>query len=176
MPTNQTSEPDVYSKVLVLSVAFTPINICSWRRAITLICKEKAVMTEDSGRKINGTFPLPFVIRLVNPVLIPYNNVVFSRKNIYLRDNHSCQYCGKSANLTIDHLVPKSRGGKDTWENTVTCCVRCNNRKGDKTPEEAGLRLKKTPYRPPSTLYLQMTRLSAIPRCWNDYFFSQAKS
>ncbi|MBU0687417.1 MAG: HNH endonuclease [Candidatus Margulisbacteria bacterium] len=164
-----------YSKVLVLNATFAPINICSWRRAVTLLYKDKATLVEESGKLLNNKYSMPFVIRLVNYVSIPYNNVVLTRKNIYLRDNHTCQYCGKSGNLTIDHVIPKSRGGNDTWENIVTCCVRCNNRKGDKSLEEIGLSLRKRPYRPPSTLYLHMTRLSTIPRCWNDYFFKQVK-
>lgn len=164
-----------FHKVLVLNASLSPINICSWRRAVTLLYKGKAISVEDSTKHLNSTYVLPFVIRLVNYVSIPYNSVVLTRKNVYLRDNHACQYCGKTSNLTIDHVVPKSRGGRDNWENIVTCCVRCNNRKGDKTADEVGLTLRKKPYRPPSTLYLHMTRLSTIPRCWNDYFFNQVK-
>ena len=164
------------SKVLVLNATFTPINICSWRRAMLLLFKEKAESIEASKRLINEKYILPIVIRLKNYVPIPYNGIVLTRKNVFLRDNYTCQYCGKNGNLTIDHIMPKSRGGEDTWRNTVVSCVRCNNRKGDKTPEEAGMKLIGTPYKPPSMLYLHMTRMSNIPQSWFDYFFSKRLS
>ena len=163
-------------KVLVLNSTFSPINICSWRRAIALLFKNKAESLEKSGRKINDKYVLPFVIRLKNYVPLPYNSVVLTRKNVLLRDNFTCQYCGSSGNLTLDHIVPKSKGGGDSWENIVVCCVRCNNRKGDKAPEEAGLKLMGTPYKPPSMLYLQMTRLGNIPTSWYNYFFGKQAS
>jgi 5-methylcytosine-specific restriction endonuclease McrA len=161
------------SKVLVLNATNAPINICSWRRAMLLLFKEKAESVERSDRLVNNKFPLPFIIRLKKYVLIPYSSIVLTRKNVFLRDNYTCQYCGKSGNLTIDHVVPKSRGGGDTWVNAVVSCVRCNNRKGDRTPEEAGIKLASTPYKPPSMLYLHMTRMSNIPKIWFDYFFSK---
>jgi 5-methylcytosine-specific restriction endonuclease McrA len=170
--TEDNIKANAYSKVLVLNETLAPINICSWRRAMTMIFKGKAITVENSDRLLNHRYFLPFVIRLVNYVSIPYNSVVLTRKNIYLRDNHTCQYCGKGSNLTIDHIIPRSRGGKDVWENIVACCVRCNNRKGDRLPEEVGMQLRKRPYRPPSSLYLHVTRLNTIPRCWNDYFFN----
>jgi len=160
-----------FKKVLVLNSTSIPINICSWKRAITLVFKEKAEGLEKSKKLINERYDLPYVIRLKNYVPAPYSGVVMSRKNVFLRDNHVCQYCGKNGNLTIDHIIPKSKGGKDNWENTVVCCIRCNNKKGDKTPEEAGMKLVNTPYKPPSSLYLHITRLGPVPECWYDYFF-----
>ena len=159
------------NKVLVLNNNYMPINICSWRRAIVLLLKERAESLEQSQHVIHARYVLPYVIRLFRYVPLPYNDIVMSRKNILLRDNFRCQYCGKNGNLTLDHVIPKSRGGRDHWENVVVSCVRCNNRKGDKTPEEAGLRLLSTPYRPPSNLYLHMTRLSTVPEVWFTYFF-----
>ncbi len=141
---------------------------------MVLMYKGKANGMEYNGNLINGKYPLPEIIKLINYVPTPYADVVLSRKNIYLRDNHTCQYCGKSGStMTIDHIVPKSRGGKETWSNMVVCCARCNNRKGDRTLEEAGMKLTGTPYRPPSSLYLHMTRLSNIPRSWYNYFFKK---
>jgi len=161
-------------KVLVLNATQVPINITSWRRAMTMLYKGRAAGVVYNGKMVNGTMRLPEIIRLVNYVPLPYNEVVLSRKNIYLRDNHACQYCGKSGSaLTIDHVVPKSRGGADSWENMIACCARCNNRKGDRLPEEAGLKLIGTPYRPSSTLYLQLTRLSGVPESWYNYFFGR---
>lgn len=173
---NMESDPGGPKKVLVLNTTFAPINICSWRRAVTLLFKNKAESVEASERKINGRFILPFVIRLKSYVPLPYNSVVLTRKNVLLRDNFTCQYCGSGGNLTLDHIMPKSRGGEDSWENIVVCCVRCNNRKGDRAPEEVGLKLSGTPYKPPSMLYLQMTRLSNIPKSWFNYFFGKQAS
>lgn len=168
------SQNGSYSKVLVLNSSYFPINICTWKRAMTLLFKEKAEGIEKSKKLINEKYVLPHVIKLKNYVPIPYTGVVMSRKNIFLRDNHTCQYCGKNGNLTIDHIIPKSRGGRDSWQNTVVCCIRCNNKKGDKTPEEAGMKLVGTPYKPPSSLYLHITRLSSAPECWYNYFFRKA--
>jgi len=159
---------------LVLNATHMPINITSWQRAMTLLYKGRAAAVVYNGKMINGRFRLPEIIRLSKYVPRPYTDVVLSRRNIYLRDNHTCQYCGKAgSNLTIDHVVPKSRGGADSWENMVVCCARCNNRKGSKTPEEAGLKLITLPYRPPSTLYLHMTRLAGVPQSWYNYFFNE---
>ncbi|MFC1571402.1 HNH endonuclease [Candidatus Margulisiibacteriota bacterium] len=160
-------------KVLVLNSTFAPINITSWRRAMILMFKGKAKGLEFNGTKINDRFPLPEIIRLSHYVPLPYAAVVLSRKNIYLRDNYTCQYCGKTkGQLTIDHIIPKSRGGEETWDNIVVCCARCNNRKGDRTLAEADLKLIGAPYKPPSSLYLHMTRLANIPQSWYNYFFN----
>jgi 5-methylcytosine-specific restriction endonuclease McrA len=164
-----------YHKVLVLNNSFQPINITSWRRAMVLLFKEKAEDVEDSSTLINDKWKLPYIIRLRTYVPIPFSEAVLSRKNIYLRDNHTCQYCGKDGGLTIDHIIPKSRGGKDSWDNMVACCMRCNNRKGDSIPEEAEMKLIRVPYRPPSNLYLHITRLSNIPECWYTYFYGKKK-
>jgi len=163
------------SKVLVLNTTFLPINICSWKRAMILLFKGKADGIENSKKYVNsGRFILPLVIKLKDYVPVPYNGVVFTRKNIFLRDNYTCQYCGRTGNLTIDHIVPKSRGGDDVWENVVACCVRCNNKKGDRMLEEEGMKLIGTPYKPPSSLYLQITRQSSVPSSWFSYFFRKS--
>ena len=165
-----------FSKVLVLNTTFLPINICSWKRAITLVFKGKADGLEGSSKLINGKYILPLIIKLKNYVPLPYNGVIFTRRNIFLRDNFKCQYCGKTTNLTLDHIVPKCRGGKDTWKNVVTSCVRCNNRKGDRMPEEIEMKLLGTPYKPPSGLYLQLTRYNSVPESWYSYFFKKSSS
>ena len=163
-----------YHRVLVLNSSFAPINITSWRRAMVLLYKGKANGMEYDGTRINGKYPLPEIIKLTRYVLVPYSEIVLSRKNIYLRDNHTCQYCGRvGGNLTIDHIIPRSRGGRESWENMAVCCARCNNRKGDRTLAEADMKLIGMPYRPPSSLYLHMTRLSDIPKSWYNYFFKK---
>jgi len=169
------SNRDIGTKVLVLNTTLLPINICSWRRAIVLLFKGKAEGIENSKKKINsGRYTLPLVIKLNDYVPVPYNGVVFTRKNIFLRDNYTCQYCGKTGNLTIDHVIPKSKGGEDTWENVVACCMRCNNKKSDRLPEEEGMKLLGMPYRPPSSLYLQITRQTSVPSSWFSYFFKRS--
>ncbi len=161
-------------KVLVLNSTHVPINITSWERAISLLYKGKADGVRYNGHFINGKYRLPEIIRLAKYVPMPYSEVVLSRRNIYLRDNHTCQYCGRQGgNLTIDHIVPKSKGGEDSWQNMVVCCARCNNRKGDRSLEEAGMKLIGVPYRPSSTLYLHMTRLTGVPQSWNQFFFGE---
>jgi 5-methylcytosine-specific restriction endonuclease McrA len=165
------------SKVLVLNATLLPINICSWKRALILVFKGKAESIENSKKYVNsGKYVLPLVIKLREYIPLPYNGVVFTRKNIFLRDNYTCQYCKKGNNLTIDHVVPTSRGGEDAWENVVTCCVRCNNRKGDKLPDEANMKLTGIPYKPPSSLYLQVTRQTSVPSGWFSYFFRKSAS
>ena len=150
-----------------------PINITSWQRAMTLLYKGKAEAVKLNGHFINGKFRLPEIIQLSKYIPLPYSEVVLSRKNIYLRDNHTCQYCGKQGgNLTIDHIIPKSKRGEESWLNLVVCCARCNNRKGDQSPEEAGMKLIGLPYRPASALYLHMTRVAGIPESWYNYFFN----
>ena len=141
---------------------------------MTLLYKGKASGMEYNGHFINGKFRLPEIIKLSSYVMLPFCEVVLSRKNIYLRDNFTCQYCHKKGGtLTIDHIIPRSRGGGETWDNMVVCCGRCNNRKGDQTLEEAGIKLKGMPYRPSSTLYLHLTRLLNIPQSWYNYFFKE---
>ncbi len=167
-------EDQTFHKVLVLNATHLPINITSWRRAMVLLYKGKALGIEFNGAMINDKFRLPEIIKLSQYVPLPYIEVVLSRKNIYLRDNHTCQYCGKTGgNLTIDHVIPKSKGGKETWDNMVVCCAKCNNRKGDSTLKEAGIKLKFNPYKPPSSLYLHMTRLSNVPKSWYNCFFKK---
>ncbi|MBU0671640.1 MAG: HNH endonuclease [Candidatus Margulisbacteria bacterium] len=163
-----------FHKVLVLNSSYGPINITSWRRAMILMYKGKASGVKFNGTLINGKLRLPEIIKLTKYVPIPYLEIVLTRKNIYLRDNHTCQYCGKNnGSLTLDHIIPKSRGGRETWDNMVVSCARCNNRKGDQTLEAAGMKLTGTPYRPPSSLYLHMTRLTNVPNSWTDYFFNK---
>jgi len=139
-----------------------------------LLYKGKANTVRFNGKMINGKFRLPEIIMLEKYIPLPYIDLVPSRKNIYLRDNHTCQYCGKKGiNLTVDHVIPRSRGGGETWGNMVASCARCNNRKGDKTVEDAGLKLNGTPYRPSSNLYLQMTRIANVPQSWHSFFFGE---
>ncbi len=146
-------------KVLVLNASYEPLNITSWRRAVVLLIKGKAEQLENNERLIYTDFPLPSVIRLRHYVRVPYKEIPLTRRNILERDRHTCQYCGyKGEGLTLDHVFPRSRGGGDTWENLVTACVRCNVKKGNRTPKEAQMNLRHQPRRPYSSLQFELVK------------------
>ncbi len=122
-------------------------------------------------RGINVTFPLPSIIRLSRYIRVPMKKIELSRKNIIRRDNYRCQYCGvSSSNLTVDHVIPKSRGGTDSWENLVAACIPCNNKKANRTPEEAGMKLLRKP-RKPNYLMFMINELGHIDDNWKPYLF-----
>lgn len=149
------------SKVLVLNASYEPLNICTWRRAIVLLLKGKAEQIEhnSNGRLIYTDTPLPTVIRLRQYVKIPYKEISLSRRNILHRDAYTCQYCGvRRHDLTIDHIVPRSRGGADTWDNVTAACLKCNVKKGNRTPREAGMRLNCQPRRPFSHVLFEISK------------------
>ncbi len=147
------------SKVLVLNASYEPLNITSWRRAIVLLLKGKAEQVEHNGLYIYAHFPLPTVIRLRYYVRVPYKEIPLTRRNILERDRQTCQYCNyKGDTLTIDHIIPRSRGGGDTWENLVAACVRCNVKKGSRTPKEAEMPLLTKPRRPYSSLHFEIIK------------------
>jgi len=141
----------LHSPVLVLNATYEPVNVCVARRAIVLILKGLALAEEESNgvlRSASFVMPVPSVIRLLEYRRIPHPARALSRKNILLRDRHTCQYCARvlsSPELTLDHIIPRSQGGKSAWENLAACCHACNNRKGDRTPEEAGMKLLRQP-------------------------------
>jgi 5-methylcytosine-specific restriction endonuclease McrA len=146
-------------KVLVLNASYEPLNITSWRRAVILLLKGKAEGLEHNGHVVYADMPLPTVIRLRHYVRVPYQEIPLTRRNVLHRDGHTCQYCGyRGDDLTLDHIVPRSRGGTETWENMVTACNRCNVSKGNRTPREAGMPLRITPHRPHSSLYFEASR------------------
>jgi 5-methylcytosine-specific restriction endonuclease McrA len=147
------------SKVLVLNASYEPLNITSWRRAVVLLIKGKAEPLEQKSHNIYPGFPQPSVIRLRHYVRVPYVEIALTRKNLLHRDANTCQYCRKSGEeMTLDHVIPRSRGGQDTWENIVVACVRCNVRKGSRTPKEAEMPLLKQPSRPHSSLHFEVHR------------------
>lgn len=132
--------------VLVLNAAYEPISVSSAKRALKLLVKDAAEIEAHKNREVYPGIFLPSVVRLKRHKHIPYRVQVLTRKNIYLRDSYTCQYCYKKfpANeLTLDHVHPQARGGKSTWANMATACVPCNRMKADRTPEEAGMVLLK---------------------------------
>jgi len=162
------------NKVLLLNASYEPLNLCSWRRALVLLLKGKAEKVEAYESLISENIYVPSVIRLRYYVVVPYKELPFNRKNIMHRDNYTCQYCGKvSSSLTIDHIIPKSKGGKSTWENVVAACARCNSLKADKTLEESGLRLRKNPGRPKNYIRFELTKQSKeLFNKWEKYIAS----
>ncbi|MEB3235581.1 MAG: HNH endonuclease [Cyanobacteriota bacterium] len=147
-------------QVLVLNASYEPLNITTWRRALVMVLKGKAEGLEhDLSRPIRPDLLLPTVIRLRQFVRVPYRPLPLTRRNVFQRDGHRCQYCGSGKEpLSIDHVLPRSRGGADTWENVTTACLPCNVRKGSRTPREAGMPLQRQPHRPLSTLTFEANR------------------
>lgn len=140
--------------VLVLNATYEPLSLVSVRRALILLLREKAELVEATERMLrsaNTTFPEPLVIRLTRYVRLPHRTVPPTRTTVMLRDAYTCQYCGATPGrheLTVDHVVPRSRGGTHTWENLVTACKPCNHRKGNRLPEEVHMSLRRKPYEP----------------------------
>ena len=166
------------SQVLVLNATYEPLNVVSLRRAVLLLVKEKAEIVEAAEawlRSERMALQVPLVIRLVYYVRIPRRfSLPLSRRTILVRDNYTCQYCGRQpgkAHLTIDHILPRSRGGETVWENMVAACGPCNRRKGNRTPEEAGMPLLREPSRP---RYLAIALLAGAntPKSWGKYMYN----
>jgi 5-methylcytosine-specific restriction endonuclease McrA len=120
---------------------------------------------------IRESFPWPSVIRLSRYISLPYKKVILTRKNILRRDSFRCGYCGRGdLPLTVDHIIPKARGGQDTWENLICACTVCNNKKGDRTPEEAGLKLLFKPFVPNHIMFIKNV-VSKIDENWKPYLY-----
>ena len=139
-------------RVLILNADYSPIMVSTVQRAFILMYLNKTEMVEKANgykiRSVSSQFPMPAVIKLNNYVNVPYKKVAMTRQNIFKRDGFQCQYCAKKEHLTLDHVVPKTKGGSSTWENLTTACNRCNARKGGQTPKEADMMLVNKPFRP----------------------------
>lgn len=166
--------------VLVLNATYEPLNVVSTRRAVVLLLKQKAEMLEAAEKRIRSehlSLPVPLVIRLVYYVRVPRRmNVPLTRRTVMMRDSYTCQYCDaqpSKSSLTLDHVLPKVRGGKTTWSNVVCACKRCNLRKGSRTPEEANMRLRSRPSRPQYIAVVFMSRAPAH-NVWDKYIPSVA--
>lgn len=161
--------------MLVLNQSYEPLSVCSVQKAVILVFLDKAdIVIENPHRKIhtvNAPYPFPSVIRLSHYKRVPFKNIMLSRKNILRRDGHRCQYCGgTTAPLTVDHIIPRSHGGKDTWENLVTACLACNNRKRDHSPERAGMTLRSVPRRPSRVSFIAQS-VHNVDDLWKPYLF-----
>jgi 5-methylcytosine-specific restriction endonuclease McrA len=159
-------------KVLVLNTTYEPLNVCSWRRALVLTLKDKAEIVEDSGHTYHSErtrFAVPHVIRLRTYVAVPRTaRRRISRRAVFARDRFRCQYCGSQHHLTVDHVVPRSKGGADCWENLVTSCAPCNRRKGDRLPHVADMHPKRRP-RPPEPFSFVFAEVDHIHDTWRPY-------
>ena len=157
--------------VLVLNASYEPLSIVSFRRATCLVLDDKAEIIEHDGsvlRSPSVTLPVPSVVRLRYMVRVARRRqAVLSRRAVFARDDHPCQYCGGPAD-SIDHVLPRSRGGGHDWENLVAACRRCNLAKRDRTPEEAGMRLRR-PGCPPRPRSWVVVGASRMPEAWKPY-------
>jgi 5-methylcytosine-specific restriction endonuclease McrA len=161
--------------VLVLNQNYEAMSICNVQRAIVLLFLGKAELIAAKNskfvRSVHRALPFPTIVRLRIYIRVPYKKIVLSRKNILRRDHHKCQYCNRAdLPLTIDHVVPKSKGGDDSWENLVAACVKCNNKKGDRSPEDAGLPLIKKPTKPSHITFMKHF-VGKIDEEWKPYLF-----
>ena len=160
--------------VLVLNQNYEPVSVCNVKRAIILVYLGKAEIVERLDldlRSISSSMPFPSVVRLIVYIHKPRNQIVLSRKNIIKRDYHTCQYCGrKNAPMTVDHIIPKQLGGKDSWTNLICACIKCNNKKGNRTPEQANMKLLKTPKKPSHLFFIQFL-IEKPQQSWRPYLF-----
>jgi 5-methylcytosine-specific restriction endonuclease McrA len=160
-------------RVLVLNASYEPLNVCSLRRAHVLVWKGKAEILENVEKPLRSattSFQRPHVIRLVTYVRVPRGVTRrISRRVLFARDGWQCAYCGSGSNrLTLDHVVPRSRGGTSVWENVVTSCAPCNHNKGDRLLEETSMTLRTTPRPPTPVLFIRLAA-EHVPDVWRRY-------
>jgi 5-methylcytosine-specific restriction endonuclease McrA len=161
-------------RVLVLNASFEPINVCTVRRAAVLILKNRAEILEEGDWALHAeslTLARPVVIRLLAYVRIPRDahRRKITRRAVFARDRWTCQYCGhERGSLTVDHVVPRSKGGRSTWDNIVTCCAPCNRRKGDRLPRQANMVPARKPKAPSATIFIHVAT-PTIPAAWEQY-------
>jgi len=156
---------------LVLNASFQPLCVVPARRAVVLVLKGKAEITDIDGGAFHSekmTVPIPAVVRLKYFVKVPYRaRATLSRRAVFVRDGFSCQYCGEQAE-NVDHVNPRSRGGTHTWENVVACCRKCNTRKENRLPHEVGLTLRCQPRAPKDNLFL-IVSVGKLHPTWEPY-------
>ena len=159
--------------VLVLNATYEPLNVTSVFRALSLVMADKAEVIEAHPEHVirapSRVLAHPVVIRLLRYVRVPRFGVRrITRRALFARDGHRCQYCGDTSRLTVDHVIPRSRGGSSGWDNMITACAPCNLRKGDRLLHEIGWQLRKPPGVPPPQLFLTLGA-ATVPDCWETY-------
>lgn len=162
------------SQVFVLNFSYEPLSIVSLQRAVRLLFAGKAEIVTPRDRNIASPtyeMPLPSIIRMLYYIKRPRARVGLTKKNVLLRDDHTCQYCGvRGAEMNVDHVIPKSRGGESSWLNLVGSCVTCNSRKNNRTPQEAGMQLRRKPYEPRYIPWIRIKR-NTLPSEWSKFLF-----
>ncbi len=159
--------------MLVLNATYEPINVCTVRRAVVLLLKDKAEVLEHGRWDLHSestAIARPTVIRLVSYVRIPRDahRRKITRRAVFARDDWSCQYCGSGSSLTVDHVIPRSKGGPSDWENIVASCAPCNRRKGDRMPAQAGMHPRRAPRAPHPEIFIYVSS-PTIPTAWLAY-------
>lgn len=178
-PTLETA-PTQLPGVLVLNQNFEPLNICSLHRGMALLLLDKAEVlrfSDQTMRSAEDEHLVPSVLRLHSGVRRPMPELKISRKSVLARDGYTCVYCGSRESLTLDHVFPRCRGGETSWENVVCSCLKCNNKKGNRTPSECGLRLPHPPRKPRYVPYISFPRfVSAVRRPeWREFLEGYGK-
>jgi 5-methylcytosine-specific restriction endonuclease McrA len=163
------------AKVLILNQNYEPMSVINVKKAIVLLYLGKVELIEVNDglkvRSVSMSMPFPSVVRLSVFVRVPFKKIILSRKNVLRRDGHRCQYCGRSdIPLTVDHVLPISRGGEDAWDNLICACVKCNNTKGDRTPDEARMALRRRPIRPNHITFIRHF-VGSLDERWKPYLF-----
>jgi len=163
------------SEVLVLNFTYEALNITTFQRAVKLIFSGKAEVVHGRDAAIHSTsitLRMPSIIRMLYYIKRPMQRVALTKKNVLLRDDYTCQYCNLRGErlMTVDHVVPKSKGGPSTWENLVAACVRCNNRKNNRTPDDANMALKRRPKQPRYIPWIRIKR-NTLPGEWHKFLF-----
>ena len=167
-------------RCLILNADYTFLGICDWRDAVCFVYSNKVVVEESYDHLIHSpttTMRIPAVIRLRKFVRVVYDRlsrVSYNKRNVHLRDKYICQYCAvkcKESETTIDHIIPASKGGQETWENTVTCCKSCNNRKQDKTLAQSGLKLLRIPAKPKGFKEIMRIKIGELHALWLKYLY-----
>jgi 5-methylcytosine-specific restriction endonuclease McrA len=159
--------------VLVLNATYEPINVCTVRRAAVLLIKQRAELVEGAGALLHSermSMTRPAVIRLVSYVNVPRDTHrrKITRRAVFARDGWACQYCGSRSNLTVDHVIPRSKGGGSTWDNIVASCAPCNRRKGDHLPHQANMHPRKQPHVPHPEIFIHVAS-PTIPASWKQW-------
>jgi len=164
-------------RTLLLNPMYEPMTTISWRKAIVLLTLGKVEVIEEYARDVRSTsivLKLPSVVRLINRFRRQRKHVRYSKQNVFARDRWTCQYCGERkpvSQLTQDHVIPRSHGGKTCWENVVTCCIECNSLKANRTPEEAKMTLRSRPFRPDWVPMFMVQIGRDAPDAWKLYCY-----
>ena len=164
--------------MLVLNASYEPINVCTVRRAVVLLLKSKAEVVDHASWELRSertTLSRPVVIRLVTYVIVPRDTHrrKITRRAVFARDGWACQYCGSRSSLTVDHVIPRSKGGLSTWDNIVASCAPCNRRKADHLPHQANMHPRRTPTTPQAHVFIHVAT-PTIPAAWRQWLPAEA--